>query len=698
MVEILRDQMRKYDSDQSGAIRMGQLAQNVGEWNSVIQKVGNMVESYQKEKIAADETMINTEIGETGKTQLMEWNAKQIEAGVDPSSDAYKEKLYAERDRIYQPLIDKMGTQKGRETMQKQALDVGEKIRQANIGKIAQNRKRAQAQGAYIRAQNQIKTDAQEFGKLGDWEGFQEATKPARDAMLKYAKAQGGESAKANAELNMDLSNMLNFLGGMAQEDPETVLTMLDDKDSLKSIVYEQLDKQNPGMSVAEKEKEFQRLYDKVGQKASADEQLSAIMPDSVRDAFVKHYQTAKQQEQRDLRERLKTLPKGSRARKDVEEQIKATQEQIDDPDAGALELLRGTLNRSPIRDQARKQLELNRLAQKKADEDNFVSMHVAAISPDSMTRFEARSNLALVPMAKKRMDAFWNSDKITPQGFQDIYNDYLEEDKKVLENTEVTFKGTEALATAVNKALQSGEKPAVERTADMFAALTELHKTPGLTQGEFEHTENILHAGMVDQVFGDMVSKVLKNPNRYFPDTTWLTNIMNPMKVGTNVSKDTLGLPATTRDTDVDRVKSYLESNAIRITDTAVAMLSQASQLPTTQARQAAVQEVENYIAKEKQSCYDYAMKTFGIDLAKLRAEKQKTGRAFTQIGWRVKEYLGDDPDGNPLFENVLNREMYNTVAKRIQDGLEASKAAGVEQPGAERAVKAYNKVKNRL
>ena len=286
----------------------------------------------------------------------------------------------------------------------------------------------------------------------------------------------------------------------------------------------------------------------------------------------------------------------------------------------------------------------------------------------------------------------------MTPESFQKIYQDYLDEDRKVLENTDVTFQGTDALAAAVNKALQPGEKPDVERIADMYEALTELHKTPGITQGEFEHVENILHAGMIDSVFGKMSAGILQSKDRYFPDTNWLTNIFNPVKVSHNVSKDVLGLPATTRDADIDSVQKYLDSNAIRITDTAVAMLSQAATLPTTEARQSAVRDVENYIAKEKQSCYDYAMKTYGIDLAKLREEKQKTGRAFTQIGWRVKEYLGDDPDGKPLFQNATSKEMYNAVVKRITDGLEASKAEGKEQPGAERAVKAYNKVKNRI
>lgn len=698
MVQLLRDQMRNYEADQSGAIRTGQLAQNVQEWGTVINKVGNIAKSYAADKVAADESMINTQIGETAKTDLMAWYTKQVQAGVDPTTEDFKNKLYAERDRIYQPLIDQMGTQKGREFLQKQALDAGERLRQDGLKKIGQLRKKAQAQAAYNKANNQMKTDAQEFGKLGDWDGFQEAIEPTRKAMLKYAKAQGGEAGEAAAALKMDTNNMINFLGGMAQEDPETVLTILDDKQSLKQIVFDRLDEAYPNMSAAEKEEKFKELYEKSGQKASADEQLSAIMTEPVREAFVKHYQNSVMAEKKDLQERLKSLPKGSRAYEDVKKQIEELQGKLDDPDAGAMELLRSELNRSPIRDMARKQLELNKLQAKKKEEETFVTSHVAAVSPDTMTRFEARSNLALQPMAQKRIEGFWNSEKVTPQGFKKLYDDYLEEDKNAIENMTTTYNGTDALAAAVNKALQGGDRPDVEKVADMFSALTELHKMPGITQDDFEHVENILHAGMLDNVFGDLSSKVIDNPDRLFPDTSWVTNIMNPMKTGRNISKDTLGLPANTRDTDIDTVTAYLQDNAIRIAKDSIAMLSEAAKLPDTASRQAAVQEVENYIAKEKQSCYDYAMKTFGIDLAKLREQKQKTGRAFTQIGWRVKEYLGDDPDGKPLFQDATDRELYNTVVKRIQDGIEASKAAGKDTSGAEQAVKVYNKVKNKL
>lgn len=681
MVQLLRDQMRNYDSDQSGAIRTGQLAQNVKEWNTVIQKAGRIAQSYAKDKVDADQSMINTEIGETGATELMQWNAKQIAAGVDPTTDAYTQKLYAERDRIYQPLIDKMGTQKGREFLQKQALDTGENIRQANIKKIGQLRQRAQAAAAFNTASNRLKTDAQEFGKNGDWEGYQEASKPARDAMIKYAKAQGGDSAAAAEALRIDTSSMLNFLGGMAQEDPETVLTMLDDKDSLRKIVYDKLDEMYPNATAEQKEKMFESAYGKSGQKASADEQLSAIMPESVKTAYVAHYTKAKEAEKKDLQERLKSLPKDSRAYKSVQEQIKKIDSDLDNPEQGALELLRSELNRSPIRDMARKQLQENKLREKQQDEQNFVTTHIAAISPDQMTRFEARSNLALVPMAKKRMDNFWNSSKVTPQSFKQMYDDYLEEDKKILENTKVTFEGTNALAAAVNKALQPGEMPDVERVANMFEALTELHKTPGLTQGEFEHVENILHAGMLDSVFGKMSAEVLQSGDRYFADTNWVTNIFNPTAYSKNLQLGMMGLPSKeTRDVDIDRVQDYLDANAIRITDTAVAMLGEASKAPTTELRQAGVQEVANYIASEKQKVYDSAMKNFGIDLARLRDEKQKKGRAFTQIGWRWKEYLGDDPDGKPLFENAQSNEVMNAVRKRIIEGLEASAKKGEE------------------
>ena len=45
MVDFIRERTRQYTSDQSGAIRQEQLANNVKEWNSVIQSAGRIAGS-----------------------------------------------------------------------------------------------------------------------------------------------------------------------------------------------------------------------------------------------------------------------------------------------------------------------------------------------------------------------------------------------------------------------------------------------------------------------------------------------------------------------------------------------------------------------------------------------------------------------------------------------------------------------------
>ena len=198
MVDIIRPQTRNYAADQSAAIRQGQLAKNIGEAADFMRGAANVysafqkgAEARQKELEDADTTMINTQIGTKPQTELLKWNVAQIEAGVDPNSEKYTQQLYAKRDELYQPYIDQMTSEKGRNYLQSQGLQTAERIRQSNIGKIAKNRQKAQAQVAFVDTVQNVNNDAKEFGKLGDWQAFKDATAEDTKALKKYAKANG---------------------------------------------------------------------------------------------------------------------------------------------------------------------------------------------------------------------------------------------------------------------------------------------------------------------------------------------------------------------------------------------------------------------------------------------------------------------------------------------------------------------------
>lgn len=651
MVGIIRDQTRNYQADQSGAIAQQQLAQNISEWGTVVNKVGKIWASAYADNAAADQEMIDTQIGDRLNNDLLDWNNRNVAKGVDTTTDDYTQKLYAKRDEIFQPYIDQMSTDKGRAAMQKMALDAGESIRKSNIGKIAQNRKKAQAAAAFAQTGKQLKNDAYGFGQIGDWDGFQEATKSQRDTMIKYAKKNGGDAAAAETEFNLDYNSIVNYLGGLAESDPDLVVNMLD-------------------------------------KEGTEHEQLKGLIPDKVLERYtddhVKKLQTQKQQ----LQERLKSVPAGSKAHDAIKKQIKELDDKIANPDEDAFGLIREALS-GVILPEAKKNAEKAALARKQMEERYAVDTFAATISPDAQERFNARAQVE-APFSMGKFFSSLKEKSDSKEPFARLKNAYekaknpnsklFKTDKEMPMNQEVKYKASQATAEALNKALAEGDTPDIERLTYGFEAIAELQKTPGMSDSDIEKVQNILHAGLYDKVFGGMASNVMQNPDKFFPDNSWLQNIFaNPTPVDPFESgeykqsaRNIMGLPSNeTRDTDIDTVDKYFRSNAIRITDTAINMLDKAAQLPTTELRQAAVQEVSNYVASEKEKVYNNAIKSYGIDLNVLRDQKKTTGRAFTTIGGFVYEFMGDTPEGKPIFEIPSQWGLEKEIRTRIEANM---------------------------
>ena len=682
MVQILRDQARQYVSDQSGAIES---AQNASEFKNFFGTFGKLFGAMSsvaqtaeaqnlKEKEDADTNMINTEIGAKPQTELLKWNVSRIEAGVDPNSEKYTQELYAKLDELYQPYIEQMESEKGRSFLQKQGLDTAERIRQSNIGQIAKNKKKAQAQAAFVNTAKNIGNDAREFGKLGDWEGFQEATKDDRSALIKYAKANGNPAA---AEFAVDFSNIQNYLLGLSETDPETVVTMFDDKESLRKIVYNELEKTDTSLTDKQKEKAFNKLYEESGQKASGDEQLQAILPDKVLDTYTKHFVMAKKEEQLAIKERMKGLPKDSKVYKSLQSKLDEVQDQIDNPTESALSVLRADLGKTVL-PAARKQIEENMLASKKAEEESVIDTYTMTLSPDKAVSFEARMALALGN--QPAVEHLFNH-SISDEEMHKVYNAYAEQDQNVLQNTTITFEGTQGMAKKMQDLIANQSDKKILQLKDAMEFLTELHKS-GVTQDQYENAQNVLHTVVQDQVFGDMVNAVLEDNNRYFPDVPLIGYGSQDLVPAKNISD--IGLPSTNLSMlDIDSVKNYLDKESLRITDTAMYMLAQVAQIPDQNVRATEMNKVSQYVNTEKTKAYDTAMKSYGLDMAKLRENKRNFGTAYTQLSTRVVvEYMGDDPySGKPLFRQLDNYKAISEAKKRILEGLESSKTQKQEK-----------------
>lgn len=682
MVQFIREKTRQYAADKSSAIETGQLVQNIGEWNQAVQGAAKVYSAYNKEFVEqplkeleeADTNMINTQIGAKAQTELLKWNVAQIEAGVDPNSDEYTQKLYAKKDELYQPYMEKMGSEKGRAFLEKQGLDTAEKIRQSNIGKISKNRQKAQAQYAYIDVRNNMKNDAREFGKLGDWEGFKEAVEEDRKALIKYGKAN---NIQGGSEFEIDKDNIENYLLGLAESDPEAVINMFDDQETLKKITYEKLASKDPTLTDKQKEKIYKTIYEETGQKADRESQFSDVLPESImnqtRDAFVKY----KKDEQLYLREQMKDVPKDSKAYKSFEKRYNEAQEQIDNPDESVIGLLRKELGKSvlPI---AREQLGKNRLQQQKMEEDNVKGIYTMVLNPDTSVSLQAQMALSLGQPAVENL--FQQS--ISDEEMHKAYDAYAQAKTDVLTRQYATFEATRSVSDKVYDFLQNSSDNDIVLMKDGLELLTEMHKAD-LTQGQWEDLNNIMYGVFKDRAFGDMVSSVLEDNNRYFPDLP-LVFSLGSQSIAPQSAPEEAGLPSNVLyKSTLGSVRTYLDKESTRISKDAMTMLGQVAQLPTAEQRAEGVNQVQNYVASEKKKVYDNAMKSYGIDLAKLRENKRNFGQAFTQLGSRnTVEYMGDDPySGEPLFRPLTDYTAISNARKRILEGLDSSKKSSEEK-----------------
>lgn len=682
MVDFIREKTRQYVADQSGAIRQGQMAQNVSDWGNVIQSAGKLGISAAKQVRAdrkaqlklqeeADQQIINTQIGSRAETDLLEWNIKQIQAGVDPSSDEYTQKLYAKRDELYQPYLEQMGSEKGRSILQKQGLDAAEKIRRSNISKVAKNRQQAQAQRAFAEVTGNIQNDAREFGKLGDWEGFKEAIKRDRDSVIKYAKANGNPEV---AEFQFDSANIMNYLSGLAESDPETVVAMLDDQESLRDIVYDRIDAEKPGLSDKQKKAIFEDMYKDANQAEVGKEALLEILPESVLNQYQKAFVQIKKAEQLDIKEKMAGLPKGSKAYQALEKRFNDAQGLIDSPEDSSVSLLRDDLKKVvlPI---AKEQLGKNRLQQQKMAEANVIDSYTMVLNPDTSVSLPAQMALSF---GQPTVEKLFNQ-SISDEEMHKAYDAYAQAKTNVLQRKYATFEATQGVADKMYDFLSNQDESPIVNLKNGLELLTEMNKSD-LTQDQWNNLNNIMYGVLKDKNFADLSAAVLEDNNRYFPDLPLLATLGNATtgshSIVSSQNLDEAGLPSSNLGmTDIDSVKSYLDKESTRISQQAIAMLGQVAQMPEAEARANGVKEIGNFVATEKKKVYDNAMKSYGIDLAKLRDNKRVFGQAFTMLGTtNPVEYLGDDPySGRPLFRPLTDYRQIENARKSILDGLEA-------------------------
>lgn len=551
---------------------------------------------------------------------------------------------------------------------------------------------------------------ARVYGANGDVDGFKEAHKQSRDNLAKYAKKMGMQNAdKALAEF--DIKSATDYLKGLSETDPMSVIEALGDKETLIKSAKEVAQEDDTGdlgralWGIGKVARRFipggefidnyilqhpgdeEKWYKESGLEQSGREKFLEILPDEYKQTIADDYVKAAETQMAELKQQQSHLAKGSHAYKSLTKQMNDLQATIDNPDDIVADVVRDKIKETVL-PEARKNLDLHKLAEQELQQQQVVETYTMSMSPDKDVADAANFALALgQPTAEQLFNM-----SITPEAMHKAWERYKENNNKVKFNTMVEFDATEAVADGLSKIRDyQGNNPleVIKYALDVQADLAE---SANMTESQKDNVQTILYAAVQDKAFGDVVSSVLSSENRYFPDTSWYSNIFrradmplydysNGLTAG-GVEYDLQGLVSSNIGRqDIDSVQDYLKTETVRVTNDVMGLLAVAAKEPDMNKRAEIAQEAANYLATEKRKVYDTAMKSYGIDLQRLREVKKEKGHAYTQIGSQLKEYLGDDPStGEPLWGDYWNSEQANFARKRILDGLKATESEGME------------------
>lgn len=483
MVQILREQTRNYTADQSAAIRTAQIAENVGEWNSVIQGAGKIAKSVinaqekakkeaEKKALEADTAMINTQIGQKASVLAQNTIQKEVESGkLNPNTASGQkriEDIAAENYASYygQGQTEKFDTDIA--TMQRKTADEGLK----KAFKLYEDYQKKQASDSmeYISLYNSKM--AEEAGRVGDFDSYMSFTERTTEPVVKYMVTHGSDKDEETAAAKWRLRQGTSYLIGMAQDKPVEAARIIGIQD--RKAVEDLLKEQNPKMS----KKEVKALTDSIMKSESqvADEKLEKIFGDKVLNSYGENEAMARQNLRSDLQKALGRMVRKGMAQQEL-------QAKKDNYDAVST-VYSNVLSPDPI---------------VSADASLSIETGISDISEDFMSE---------APNIKESLSL------------------YQENSSSVKENMFPTMEGTiESLKQIQAFALSDKQKPA-EKIELALNTVNSIHEEP-VTQQQYEEANSIMYAALsepenskqLENTMALLSATILDNYAELFPD-----------------------------------------------------------------------------------------------------------------------------------------------------------------------------------
>lgn len=479
MVDFIREQTRQYASDQSGAIRQEQLANNVKEWNSVIQGAGSIAQSVEKQRQKelklqeeADQKIIDTQIGQQADIATQKIIQDEINKGtLNPNTPAGRsriEEIAKEQHDQFAGLGTTESFKTKLETMQRRSADEG--LKRAYTAFDSKQKKKAEESLNYIDLYNSQM--AEEAGKNGDFDKYMSFTEKTTDPIVDYVVAHSANKDKQKAANDWRVRQGTSYLIGMAQTNPVEAARIIGIQD--KQAVEDLLKEENPKMS----KKEIKRLTDSIMQseQQASDEKLEKIFGEKVLNSYGEDEVNARENLRADLQKAL-----GRMVRKGIaQKELNAKQENY----SYVANTYSNVLNPNPVIS---------------ADASLSLENGVEQFSPDFINE---------APKIKESLKVYQdNSEKVKEEQFP------------TTEGTISSIKQIQAFA------LSDKQKPA-EKIELALNTMNAIHEEP-VTQGQYEEANNIIYNALsepennkqLENTMALLSATILDNYAELFPD-----------------------------------------------------------------------------------------------------------------------------------------------------------------------------------
>jgi len=240
MVELLRDPLRNYEADKTGAIKIENVASAIGDAAQVTSTAGSIISNASRirQNMAQGDIEQATRNLEVPEAELAAWNAKQLQSGVIPDSTEYQEKYRQEAEKIFGKYNKDVKWQEAKDVYTKGKKDFIEKGIAANIRYAAQQReeKAAAGQTKQLQTADTLANDYyQKMRSLGDMGNMSDGQGLTTETLAEITKAIGsaGTPQQRQAALTQIATRGgMEWTVGLSQNNPELADAIINNDDA----------------------------------------------------------------------------------------------------------------------------------------------------------------------------------------------------------------------------------------------------------------------------------------------------------------------------------------------------------------------------------------------------------------------------------------------------------------------------------